>query len=244
MRQLALSLLICLLATVSLHGQASKDIKFGALFYDNGVQADTLQIGKQYELRVSFENLGDAIPAGTSLSFYWAAQPIDQFPPADTLGAAKSVKGDSTFSLPPLKSRAKGHFSFPIEVTDSFKPNEFNIVIIWPTESYSDDNASNNVSSRPYYILPRDTSTSVAPSPSAGITIRPNPSSSFFEIRAQGAELAEMYNLHGKKLWKADIKNGTAILNMQDIGSPASGVYLIRVVSAAGTSVQKILYQP
>ena len=71
------------------------------------------------------------------------------------------------------------------------------------------------------------------------ISVQPNPNAGIFTVRSDARmSLVEVMNLVGDKIYSSHLNSSKTEI---DMGSSAEGVYLLRVISASGSAVRKII---
>ena len=65
----------------------------------------------------------------------------------------------------------------------------------------------------------------------------PNPTAGNLRIEAQSMNTIEVFNLVGQKVYEENINGDECVINMQEFGS---GIYMVRIQAAAGTTTQKV----
>jgi hypothetical protein len=149
MKKLLLAVTIWASITVSGFAQAGYDLEFFDFrLEENAVQKDTVYMGCTYDLKGGMRNNGpNGFPGFTGMV-------LNVYVATDTTGLDHSTLVPeftmAAFDLPSIPANGSANISRPFYVSDDyFSVDSGNIVIVWPSDTYQDDNQENN-----FYHLP------------------------------------------------------------------------------------------
>jgi hypothetical protein len=156
MKKLLLSLIILAGSSLGAYAQVGYDLQFfNFRLEENGVPVDTAYVGCTYDLKGAIRNNGpNGFPGVTGLTLnvyvHNDVAPIDN----------SSAVADYTlpgFDVPAISPNASVNISRPFFISkDYFQADTGNIIIVWPTDDYKDDNEENNYN-RVNVLAPADT---------------------------------------------------------------------------------------
>ncbi|RYD77435.1 MAG: T9SS type A sorting domain-containing protein [Sphingobacteriales bacterium] len=213
MKKLLLSILFPLFFGAASYAQQSYDLDF-EFKLDKG--EDTLRIGETGHLNGKIKNNGPDDFNGDisfNVSIFHPNLPPD-FP---------LENGDINFTLSPtpftfnIKANGNATFTVPIPIDNNWKKyaDSNNIVIIWPSDGYKDNNSNNDYGQfRVYIIDPTNIFTKTKDN--SLFSVYPNPANNMVKISFESVRKGEitLSDITGKILRKENIAPGSQSISL------------------------------
>lgn len=244
MKKLLLSILFPLFFCAASQAQSNYDLQF-----DFKIAEDSLRAGDTTTITGIISNNGPNAFSGTinfNVSVFFKSEAID-YPLDNTDIDFPLSGGEFTGTIP-----ANGNVNITVPIillTDFWKSREdsTNIVIVWPSDSYQDDNNDNNYGgSFSLYIIP-DSSTGIAKvnNDISLFNLYPNPAKNEVKISFESVRKGQisLTDITGRTLLTQNISAGSQYISMplkvagQDL---PEGMYFINVQTDNQRAVKKL----
>lgn len=204
-----------------------------------GNRADTVLPGGTYLMVGSISN-NNNVKVDTTLTFgVWVGKDMPSFKYKERYKLSNKFH----FSIP---KNGQGTISCSFKIVDSvYKCDSLNIVIIWPVDSYTDDNIQNNYASA-FNVFDKCTVGMEESSNESLLSIFPNPASDFIILKNKSDEICQsisIINSVGKSVYFSTLnyRLGAIRIPFSDFFiKPESGVYFLEIVTA--NRVQRIRF--
>lgn len=245
MKKLLLTIFFPLFFGAASQAQSNYDLVF-----DFKLSEDSLRVGDTATLSGTVVNNGPNTFSGTinfNGSVFFASEDYESEFPLDDDNKDFVLPGASfTKTIPPL-----GTVSFngiPFIVTDFWKNREdsTNIVIVWPSDGYKDDNNENNYSVFTLYIIP-DSTTGIEQERNdiSLFSLYPNPAKNEVKISFETVRKGQisLTDITGKTLLTKSIGAGSkqVTLPLNNEGKAlAEGIYFISIQTDNQRVVKKL----
>lgn len=246
MKKILLSLIISAVSALGAYAQVGYDLEFfNFRLEDNGVQVDSPNIGCTYDLKGAIRNNGpNGFPGFTNLK-------LNVYVHNDVANIDNSsAVADFTlpgFDLPAISPNASVNISRPIFISkDYFQADTGNIIIVWPSNGYQDDNQENNYS-RINVWVPADTTKCEAgigePAGSLAFKMYPNPANDQLHLnvgRLDKDGIITIMDIMGHTVYSTTVSRGQMEITLPISKDLSNGLYYVSLRVGDKVGVNKL----